>query len=279
MAATDAERIAVLEDRLARLTGEAKPAGLLALVQRFGTTVFSIGAFVFSVLSALLAFYGNIQRDIHDQRSELRSLITQIQEVPRRAVELGTNTQLNPYQRTVLEGLLNKQNVMLSLQAGQIATGLATHPLGTQIAAAELISVANALATSGLTDKALPLIERALPLADNFSDYADGWRLLAGVRFASQAFDQGRAAMRSALEVWARFPPPAAAMQAYQTAFTEVRWAELELGSGAPGGCAEAARHAGEAEKILSRAGAFADPTLAQALAAVKTQMRSRCGS
>jgi hypothetical protein len=277
MTDTTGERLDRLEDRITDLVAAAggpKPG----FVQRFGTTVFSIGAFLFSILSALFAFYGNVQRDIHDQRTELRSLITQIQELPRRFIELANATQYNAYQRTVLEGLLNKQNVVLASQAGQIATGLAGHVLGPQIASAELLSVANALITSGLTDKAVPLIERALPLVDNFSDYADGYRLLGGTLYARQAWDEGRTAMAAASQVWSRYAPPNPSLRDYQTAFTQVRWAELELVAGAPSACSEAARHAGEAETVLTAMGPGADQTLSQGLTLVRTQIKARCG-
>ena len=203
---------------------------LLALLFSFGTTGVS--------------YLRTRQQDVHDARSELRTLIGELNRIPVDNVEEMSKYKTDPYAAAQLSGLLNNENALVSKQAFDVI-----YKIPDKVGATEYLNVANALVQSGLTEKAKKLYRDGLTTANDSNDEVNLDRAYGNVLFNSGDSENGRAQFQAALGVFQRYPNENNFYIEATHFLTELNWADAENSFHH---CSYAKSHLAQAEVHLS---------------------------
>lgn len=173
------------------------------------------------------------QQEIHDAKTELRSLLQSLAELERRIEELPSME--DPLLASRLSSSYGSETAILATQALEI---METMP--EQISSSEYLNLAVRFGAINEFGRAQPLIERALATAANSYDFLSAKRIYAVLLFQNGDSDGGRRQFADALGSWSTFPAEAATVQATGDLYTELNWASVES---LHGYCDEATAH------------------------------------
>ena len=205
----------------------------------------SLMALVFSFGTTGVSYLRTRQQDVHDARSELRTLIGELNRIPVDNVEQMSKYRTDPYAAAQLSGLLNNENALVSKQAYDVI-----YKIPDQVGATEYLNVANALVQSGLTEKAKRLYRDGLTVANDSNDEANLERAYGSVLFTSGDSEAGRAQFQAALDVFQNYPNGNSFYIAATHFLTELNWADAEANLHR---CPEALAHLTQAGLHLSK--------------------------
>jgi predicted negative regulator of RcsB-dependent stress response len=112
---------------------------------RRSSVVISVLALLFSLGTTGVSYWHTHQQDIHDARSELRTLIQRLNHLPIEDLEYSRKYENEPKIYGRLSGLLNSENAVIAKQAADVIDRIPSN-----VSATEYSAVANALIQSAL---------------------------------------------------------------------------------------------------------------------------------
>jgi tetratricopeptide (TPR) repeat protein len=187
------------------------------------TLIISLVALLFSFGTTAVSYFRTKQQDVHEARSELRTLILRLNQLPRENIELAKKYETDALTRGGLSGMLNAENALVAKQAADVIGRIPA-----SVGATEYMSVAYALSQSNLLDAALKLIKLALAASNDVNDEVGVLRFYGQLLFSSGDLEGGREKFRSALSIFSKYPN---ANQYYVQSthlLTEMYWAQAE---------------------------------------------------
>lgn len=209
------------------------------------TAVLSTGAavlaFLLSFATTFFQYQQNQQQNIHDARTELRSLILRLSALPRENI-LYTQTVTDTFALGQLSSLAQAENAVLAKQAAEIMDTIPN-----QVTASEYLLVSNAFLNSSLPDQALELLDRAARVVKDANDGVAVLRSQGRIRMVLGDQAGGRAAYQQALAIFDQFPSSSEYYRNSTNALTELNWADAEF---AMGQCDEARQHLDKAAAL-----------------------------
>jgi hypothetical protein len=215
--------------------------------------IISFAALLFSFGTTAVSYIRTSHQDIHDARSELRTLILRLNQLPRENIEFSKKYEDAPLIFGAISGLINAENALIAKQAANVITSIPGN-----VSATEYLSVSNALANSALTETAMKLTKLALTVTNDVNDEVGVLRFYGGMLFSTGDLEGGREKFRSALNVFSKYPTTNQFYVETTHALTEMYWAQAESGARQ---CAYAKSHITQAQSHLSvlPAGSYAN--------------------
>jgi hypothetical protein len=211
---------------------------------RNSSVIISILALLFSFGTTGVSYLRTHQQDIHDARSELRTLIQRLNHLPIENLEYSQKYSTDPTVAGQLSGLVNSENSLIAKQASDVIDRIPNN-----VSATEYSAVANALIQSALNDKALKLFQLGLTVANDVNDEVNILRSYGSTLFLTGSIENGREKYRKALTVFTRYPPTNNYYIESTHFLTEMAWSGAELSIRQ---CNYANTHLNEAEHHLS---------------------------
>jgi tetratricopeptide (TPR) repeat protein len=211
---------------------------------RSPSVIISLLALLFSFGTTAVSYVRMHQQDIHDARSELRTLVERLDQLPRENIEYMEKYSKTPLVQNQVAGLLNTENAMLAKQAAAVIDRIPNN-----VAATEYYAVALALWQSSLGEKAIRVAQKGIEVATDANDEVDLLRFYGNILFMFGKAEQGRAQYKKALDIFAKY-------QGYNTYYiesshllTELSWAQSEFRARQ---CDYIGSHLTEAQRHLS---------------------------
>jgi tetratricopeptide (TPR) repeat protein len=199
------------------------------------SVIISILALLFSFSTTIYSYQRTQREDVHNAKVELRDLIQRLTDIRQENLDLGKKYADDPNALLVAAGSLNIQQIVLAKQALAIVDEIPR-----EVSATEYYAVASALAVAGVHDRTTELYQRALNSARDVHDWVDAAHGLGQTAFSVGDLARGRAAYQQALNVFKRFPSRNVDYNQNINAYTELLWAQTELGQMQ---CSEAKTH------------------------------------
>ena len=206
--------------------------------------IISLTALLFSFGTTSVSYYRTTQQDIHDARTELRTLILRLSQLPRENIEYSKKYADDSLALGSLSGVLNQENALVAKQAADIINRIPGH-----VGATEYMSVAGALSNSGLFDPALKLMTRAFAQSADANDEVAILRFFGQTLFATGKLEEGRQKYQAALQIFTKYPTDNQSYIHMTHLFTEMYWSQMET---AARQCQFARSHLEEARAHLS---------------------------
>jgi tetratricopeptide (TPR) repeat protein len=185
--------------------------------------IISLLALLFSFGTTTASYFRTKQLDIHDARSELRTLILRLNQLPRENVELSKKYEGDYQTINGLSGMLNAENALVAKQAADVMERIPTY-----VGATEYLSVAYALSQSNLTGPALKLIKLASAASNDLNDEVAVLRFYGQLLFGSGDLEGGREKFKTALALFSKYPTANQNYVQMTHLLTELYWAQAE---------------------------------------------------
>lgn len=201
-------------------------------------------ALLFSFGTTFVSYQRTKQQDIHDARTELRTLILRLNALPKENLELTEKFTAKPLYLAGLQSVLNAENALVAKQAAEVIERIPVY-----VSATEYLTVAYALSNSGLLDKSLQLLAKAVATARDVNDEVGARRQYGGVLFMTGNLEGGRAQFDEALKVFSKYPSANGPFVEFTHALTHLYWSQSEAGQRQ---CNRAREHTGAAERHLT---------------------------
>ncbi len=210
-------------------------------------TVISVAAFLFSFGTTIVSYKRTNDQDIHNLKSELRSLLQRLAALPKENLEIYKKYQTEPNTIAVLSGYLNQENLLLSKQANEVIKRLPKD----QVSATDYTAVAMALEQSRNFDTATANFNNALAVATILDDEVGALRLLASLEMMMGKTGDARRHFQSAVDIFAeKYRTYDDFTKNYTNFLTEINWAQAE---GAARNIEAAMQHLNNADQIVGR--------------------------
>jgi tetratricopeptide (TPR) repeat protein len=236
------------------------------------SAVVALFAFVFTLVTSVFSCQQAKQAKIHDERTELRSLIQRLSTLPKENLQAQQTYQNNPSAAGQISGLIQQENALLAKQAAEVMTSIPD-----QVTSSEYILVANALLNSNLIDQSAELFDRAQTVIKDSNDGVTILRSRAAINFLRGNLQGGRHGYEEALAIFKTQPSGNHYYEETTHALTEMLWAQAELGQKQ---CPEALAHIGQARGHLAQFLANGVPNyLEPQIAQTERFVNSSCGA
>jgi hypothetical protein len=196
--------------------------------------IVSIGALSFSFWTNYKAEDRLDREEEHATRVELRELIQRLQALPKENFDLFRTYNDDPSGQSALSALLNTENLVLTSQAAELI-----EELDGDVTATEYYATAQGFYLSDRPAEATKLVEAGLRVAKDPVNEVALLRQDATIRFASGDPEGGRSRWQQAVDVFAKYPDEPQLLVAVTQTYTEIGWAEAELGQGECGAALE----------------------------------------
>ena len=136
-------------------------------------TVISVIALLFTFGTTVVSYKRTSDQDIHNLKSELRTLLQRLAALPKENLEIYKKYQAEPNTIAVLSGYLNQENLLLLKQADEVVKRLPKD----QVSATDYTAVALALEQSRNFDTATANFNNALAVATILDDEVGALRV------------------------------------------------------------------------------------------------------
>jgi len=230
--------------------------------------VVSVAALLFSFGTTYISEKRVQRQETHAARAELRELIQRLTALPKENLEFTRAYAKDPTAVLHLTSSINTENNVIASQAAELI-----EELPGEVTATEYYAVAYALITTGRTAEAERLLQDGLAVADDVPGETALLRQFAVHLFVTGELERGRAMWQRTMEIFRKYPERNPLFVASTHAFTQMSWANAELGRGQ---CEEARRHADSAKAYVARA---ANEQMARQVNAVVQAVARTCGS
>jgi hypothetical protein len=168
---------------------------------RDAATILSVMALVFSFGTTWVSNRKAEAQDIENQRSELRSLLQRMAELPKENLDATEKYRSNPGAFSTVASLINQENTFLSGQAAEIAKRL---PPG-KISAVEYYAIAIALGNAYNIEGEKKFLALSIASATDFNTEIAAIRTNAYVLFLTGRPDAGRVEFQKALAIFDKY--------------------------------------------------------------------------
>jgi hypothetical protein len=159
---------------------------LIALIFSFGTTLFSV--------------YNSHQEDMRANRRDVRSLLQRLSRLPIENYDLMQKNK-GTGQGEMLSGMINQENILLSIQAAEL---IERYPAA--FTSTEYYAVASGLSNSNIISKVPSFFNKAMELASSSNDYNVAARSYGGYLYSKGEYTEGRRLFLAAINTWDKFP-------------------------------------------------------------------------
>jgi tetratricopeptide (TPR) repeat protein len=192
---------------------------------RDASTLIALFALVFSLASTYIADRKADVQDLENQKTDLRNLLQQLDELPKDNVEARVKFAGNTAALQTYTGFINQDNAILSAQAADIARKL---PSGS-VSAVEYYAIAMALQGSYDIDDAKYFLGLADKSVSDFNTEISIIRANANLLFYSGKIDEGRREFQNALNIFEKYPHYDPFTEQSSHTITELDWAQAEF--------------------------------------------------
>ena len=210
---------------------------------RTPSVIISTMALLFSFGTTYVSYERTKQQDIHDARAELRTLILRLSALPRENTELFQKYGNNPQALANLSSALNAENALIAKQAAEVIERIPSH-----VSSTEYYAVGYALGNSGLLDRSLKVLSRAVATSSDVNDEIGALRQYAATLFSAGNPEGGPEHYRKALAIFTKYPSNNHSYIESTHALTEIYWAQMEI---LQRQCSYAGLHLQEAKKHI----------------------------
>jgi tetratricopeptide (TPR) repeat protein len=188
------------------------------------STFISVAAFLFSFGTTIVSYKRANEQDIHNLKSELRTILQRLAALPKENMEIFTKYAADKNTVAILSGYVGQENLLLSKQANEVLKRLPSD----QVSATDYSAVALALAQSRNYDEAIADFKHALAVATILDDEVNALRLLGGLEMTAGKADDARKHFQSALDIFSKYPGYDNFTKLSTNFLTELTWAQGE---------------------------------------------------
>jgi hypothetical protein len=208
------------------------------------STIISLSALAFSLLTSYLASKREDSQDIQNNRQDLRVILQRLASLPIQNTEMSIKYKSDPITFATISGFINQENSFLVQQATEIVTKLPKN----QVTAAELHAIAMALTNSYNVAKAIDFLHRSIEISEDLNSEVNARRMLSSLQFMVGKPQIGRVSFQECLNIFDKYPGFDVITVSTTTVLTELSWAQAEANFGDN---ASAMTHVENAERLL----------------------------
>ena len=188
------------------------------------SVLIAILALIFSFGATTVSFQREAREDIRLARAELRGILQRIMALPKDNFEITKKYKNDPEGQS-LSGFIGQENSLLARQASEIVDRFPD-----EVSAGEYLSVAFALVMAADMEKIPRYLDRALTkTSDPGTKSRILWMYGAHLIQTGKTSD-GRRRYEQALNIWRDYPNVADYFKKWTDGFTEMYWAQAEIG-------------------------------------------------
>ena len=185
--------------------------------------IIAFAALLFSFGTTAVSYYRTGQQDIHNARLELRSLIQRLYALPLEDIRIAATYSNNPRAVAQISSTLNQENILIAQRAVEVIDSIPD-----AVSSVEYVTVATALAMSGISERAAEFMKCAIEKASSTGTLASARMSYGSYLFSTGEIVAARVEMQKALAVLDEHANPNTYFQKAMEIHIELRWATLE---------------------------------------------------